>query len=132
MNRKEIPPASTLHALFQYKNGMLLWRSNSVRGKVKAGDRAGYVDTDGYRAVGISGVYYKEHRVIWRMHHPRSLMPTILDHIDGDRSNNKIENLRVATASENMRNKRPNRKQSPQRENKLIVNLGEIKWKKLK
>lgn len=125
MKRREIPPASTLRALFQYKNGMLFWRIDSVKGRVKAGDRAGYVDFDGYRVVGISGGYYKEHRIIWRMHHPRSLMPTILDHIDGDRSNNKIKNLRIATASENMRNKRPKCKQSPRRGNKLAAALGE-------
>jgi hypothetical protein len=125
MKRREIPPASKLRALFEYKDGMLFWRSDSVRGKIKAGDRAGYVDTDGYRVVGISGVYYKEHRVIWRMQHSRSVMPAILDHIDGDRSNNKVENLRVATEAENMRNKRPSRKRNPQRKNKLTIALGD-------
>ena len=42
------------------------------------------------------------HRIIYMMVHGH--MPKIIDHIDGDPSNNKIENLRGATHSQNMRN----------------------------
>lgn len=125
MNRYELPPASVLRALFSYEDGKLYWLNDARRGKTKAGNRAGSVDADGYRSAGVYGVYYKEHRIIWRMHHPRGKMPTILDHIDGDRSNNKIENLRVATHAVNMLNRRSQKKPKPRKGNKLSAILGE-------
>lgn len=45
----------------------------------------------------------QRHRVIYAMHHGK-WPEGLVDHIDGDPSNNKIENLRVATNSENLRN----------------------------
>ena len=125
MNRIKLPPAAKLRTLLKYENGKLFWKCDAPRGKIKAGTRAGYVDTDGYRLVGIAGVYYKEHRIIWRMHYPRGKMPEILDHIDGNRSNNKIENLRVANRVLNRINRRPQIKAKPRKGNKLTKLLGD-------
>lgn len=44
----------------------------------------------------------KAHRVVWFLHH--GTMPDCIDHIDGDRSNNRIENLRAVTRKENSQN----------------------------
>lgn len=49
---------------------------------------------------------YRLHRVVWELHNgpiPEGLM---VDHIDGDKTNNRIHNLRLATHSQNMMNKR--------------------------
>lgn len=46
------------------------------------------------------------HRIAWKLHY-RSEPPAIIDHIDRDKSNNKIANLRSATAAENNANKVP-------------------------
>lgn len=123
--RLPIPPATLLHSIFTYKNGKLYWRSDATRGKVKAGDEAGYVDPQGYVTVGIAGRFYKAHRIIWRMFHPKGAIPDIIDHIDGNRSNNSIDNLRRATQAMNMRNRR---KQvvTPRKGNKLTIALGDI------
>lgn len=56
----------------------------------------------GYRNSSVDGVLYRTHRLIWKMHNPDD--PYILDHIDRDRLNNKIENLRRVDDSQNVIN----------------------------
>jgi hypothetical protein len=70
----------------------------------RIGERAGsYHSSDGYRNVRIRSVMYREHRVIWAMIY--GYCPLVfLDHINGDRSDNRITNLREATNSQNMQN----------------------------
>ena len=94
-----------LHELFRYENGCLYWKSDRGN-RVRAGDRAGRVNTNGYRQVSISGSYYYEHRLIYAMHFAQ--VPEFLDHIDGSRCNNRIENLRPATREQNMHNRKAN------------------------
>lgn len=56
-----------------------------------------------YLRIGINGKAEALHRVIFLYHH--GYMPKITDHIDGDRYNNRIENLREATQQQNCFNK---------------------------
>jgi hypothetical protein len=85
------------HTLFTYKDGHLYWKVD--RRNCSRGSLAGSREPKGYWRIGYEGKSYKAHRVIWVMHgnHP---VP-VLDHIDGDRLNNKIENLRAASFGEN-------------------------------
>lgn len=72
----------------------------------RKGKRAGNVDGRGYRQVCLNGKRYKEHHVAWFMVNgvwPKDIGMCI-DHIDGNRSNNAISNLRLATTQENNRN----------------------------
>lgn len=46
------------------------------------------------------------HRIIWQMHYGEIPPGVSIDHIDGDPTNNRLENLRLATHSQNMRNSR--------------------------
>jgi hypothetical protein len=92
-----------LQNIFEYKDGELYWK-NHERYK---GKRAGAKRNDGYRMVQINmgqGLYQRTltHRVIFLMHH--GYLPEVVDHIDRDRSNNKIENLRGCTFQENLWN----------------------------
>ena len=93
----------TINTLLEYKNGGLYWKV-ARGGMSKRGTRAGTKSTRGYRLVSIAGKRYKEHRVIFFMHH--GYLPVEIDHIDGDTSNNSIENLRAASRSQNCTNRR--------------------------
>lgn len=66
----------------------------------------GYVRLTFFKMYERSRVFL--HRTIYEAHHRLTLTPQqMLDHIDGDRLNNRIENLRLVTYSENNANKRP-------------------------
>lgn len=70
-----------------------------------AGTQAFTCVSEGYHVGAIKGIKYKAHRVIWAMHYGQ--WPTgQIDHINGDKSDNRIENLRDVTNRENCRNKR--------------------------
>jgi hypothetical protein len=72
----------------------------------KDGTRAGTLRSDGYRVITIMKPKKQvmlEHRAVWLMTH--GYVPKELDHIDRNKSNNSITNLREATRSENNRNK---------------------------
>ena len=86
--------------LFAYKDGNLFWK-NSRKG-TKAGDKAGGLYGDGYISLSVSNKRYLAHRVIFLMHN--EYLPEMIDHIDGDRTNNRIENLRAATRAQNGHN----------------------------
>ena len=69
------------------------------------GKQAGSVSNNGYVVINTNGKLYTCHRLAWLYVH--GTMPYLeVDHIDGDRSNNKIANLRLANRSENNQNKR--------------------------
>ena len=94
-----------LHELFEYIDGELFWKIPAGgQGCIKAGSKAGVTHKNGYKSVRVKNVMLKQHRVIYMMFH--GSIPKTIDHIDGNPSNNRIENLREATASQNMRNSR--------------------------
>lgn len=70
------------------------------------GKVAGYAKHDGYIGVNISGKLHQAHRLIWLYVHGQWPCK-YLDHINGNRSDNRIANLREATNSQNQANRRP-------------------------
>ena len=96
---------SKANELFTHVDGHLYWRIST--GRAVVGAEAGFWQnsTDGrrrYRVVEVEGKAYRVHRVVFLMHY--GYMPSIVDHIDRDTTNNHIENLRAATKAENNRN----------------------------
>ena len=63
---------------------------------------AGHKGEDGYIVIGILSTLYKAHRVIYLM--CQGILPKEVDHIDGDKGNNRIANLRAASRRQNMAN----------------------------
>lgn len=93
------------HKFFEYRDdGTLFWRVNRRGGKAQAGQLAGYSRPDGYALVGVCNKRWLVHRVVYAMWH--GYMPEVIDHIDGDPANNRIENLRAADNSKNQWNRR--------------------------
>lgn len=91
-----------IHALFEYKDGALYWRK--AHGKCAAGAKAGYVNTNGYVQICVQGKRHYAHRLIFKLFNNR--LPKFLDHMDGNRANNRYDNLRPATANQNMHNRK--------------------------
>ena len=103
-----------LHELFvaDFLAGTLHWRID--RGGRKAGDRSGALNRGGYRRVTVDGKLLYEHRIIVSMIEGRTLgADEQVDHENGVRDDNRIENLRIVTASENDRNRQCHRAGQP-------------------
>ena len=86
------------------ETGLLTWIASPAR-RVTAGDEAGCLTEQGYRKVSLSGGRFYTHRLAWL--YTTGEWPTgEIDHINGKRSDNRIENLRDVSRSRNNQNRR--------------------------
>lgn len=69
------------------------------------GEVVGSPAKSGYLRITVDGVRMLAHRAAW-LYVTGKQPPDDIDHIDGDRQNNRLANLRLATRSENMQNER--------------------------
>lgn len=104
--------AKRFNEVLEYRDGELYWKV-TLSNVAKAGKRAGCKSTNSYGSVMVDNKAYCIHRVVFCMHH--GYMPEQVDHIDRNRKNHRIENLRAATNSLNGLNK------GPQSNNKLGI-----------
>lgn len=90
--------------------GLLYWRISPSQ-RVKVGDVAGTINSRGYMHVQFRGEKYLAHRIIWDMLRPGPPLKHSeeIDHIDHDKLNNRISNLRVIPHIENCRNRSVNK-----------------------
>jgi len=90
-----------LKELFDYKDGNLYWKKS--KGRRIAGTLAG-TKSHTYCQVCINYVLYRNHRLIWIYHNNEC--PKEIDHINGNTFDNRIENLRNCSKSQNQFNKK--------------------------
>ena len=81
------------------------WKAWNTR---HAGNSAGTAMPNGYIYIGIDYQQHYAHRLAWLFVHGKPV-PDQVDHMDCDRSNNRIANLRSATHADNMANSRGHR-----------------------
>jgi hypothetical protein len=88
--------------VLEYRDGRLFWKK-TLSNVAVAGKEAGCASTNSYGSVTVDKQAYCPHRIVFCMHH--GYMPDQVDHIDGNRKNHKIENLRAANNMTNNMNK---------------------------
>jgi len=120
--------------IFEYDNGNLIWKDHRTRkGKVAGCNH----DTGGpteYRVITYNQIQYKAHRVIWQMFNGSISKDKVIDHINLNGLDNRIENLQLVSPKQNqqrrtgrrcytIRNDSPNKYESwrwSEKENKML------------
>jgi len=116
---KTLPSSEYLSECFSYdaETGVLTWKKRPAyhfdlvpnalmrigqSAKIVGRPALNILKKNGYRGGSLDGVGMYAHRVIWKMVNGSD--PNVIDHIDGDKANNRLINLRNVSASINMRN----------------------------
>lgn len=115
--REQLIPQGHLREIFEYRDGVLFWKYDSRRLKQwntrYAGKKAGWDGNLGYTNIyfvaresnGLSrDRNIARHRLVYCFFHGH--YPPQVDHINGNRGDDRIENLRAATATQNCANRR--------------------------
>jgi hypothetical protein len=90
---KALPSIEILKSMFVYdpETGFIYKKMGSAR-------------DDGYVYLYVDGKQYAAHRIIWKLHTGEDPIE-VIDHINGDKSDNRIVNLRDVSHLENARNR---------------------------
>jgi hypothetical protein len=107
MKFKPHPSQEELHERFEYCDDGNFIRKNKAKprtNRIRKEKIAGGLNSIGYVTVGIRDVRYLLHRLVWIYHNGDIPNGMIVDHIDRNPSNNRIENLRLASRSLNAYN----------------------------
>ena len=92
--------------LFYIKNNRLFWKSDRGSNKVK--DKiAGHLNNKGYFYINLNKTTYQEHRILYQFYHNIILTENQqIDHINLDKTDNRKENLRLVSHSQNQMNRK--------------------------
>lgn len=89
--------------VFEYRDGSLYWKIKTNR-NMKIGRMAGSMAGNGYMQVHCFGKVRLMHRIIWEMHNGDIPEGMEIDHINHIRDDNRIENLRLVSRTQNAKN----------------------------
>ena len=85
------------------KTGIFTWNKTKSN-RIKIGDECGSITSLGYKITKIKGKYYSLHRLSW-LYMYGEFPDGIIDHINQNRGDNRISNLRCITRAENNKNR---------------------------
>lgn len=102
--------------IYDPETGVFTWKSRSIEDfrasqgwtnweRYYAGKKAGYVDKNGYVTIRIKKKLYRAHRLAWLYVHGK-WPENVIDHINGNPTDNRICNLRDVTQEVNLQNMR--------------------------
>ena len=94
---------------YDHETGVFKWIKSPSK-NIKINSIAGSVD-DGYILIGFQSIKYRAHRLAW-LYMKGEFPKNDIDHIDGNRANNKFINLRLCKNSENQQNRISNKNTS--------------------
>lgn len=113
-------------------NGILFWKKlHSKYCAFNIGDVVGYTNKLGYIVAQIKGSQTLVHRVLYQMYNNYQLTDEYIDHIDGNPSNNRKDNLRICTNGENQCNRgvQKNNKSTGVKNIQMVINrVGTEYW----
>tara|TARA_R110002153_G_scaffold64566_2_gene172936 strand:- start:75 stop:518 length:444 start_codon:yes stop_codon:yes gene_type:complete len=89
-----------LNKYFEYKDGKLYWKV-STSNRVKVGQEVGNKANNGYIEFQCNGKRFYTHRVVWEMFNGKIPEGLQIDHINGIKDDNRIENLQLVTNKQN-------------------------------
>lgn len=104
--KNQPPSIDRLREVYEYneKTGVLVYRA-SRSWNTRAGMPAGCINSKGYIYVTIDGKSMLAHRIAWAIFYGR--YPSgFIDHVNTNKTDNRIENLRDVTAAMNRQNQR--------------------------
>ena len=107
--------------LFNYdpETGVLTFKVK--RGPKKAGDPVGSTTSTGHLSTAVDGIKTYVHRICYAMHHDVDISNLVIDHIDRDPSNNRIDNLRAVSQQKNCMN-------DPRKDQPSLCYFSKGKW----
>jgi hypothetical protein len=87
---------------YDHDTGVFTWKVDISR-RIKAGMKAGTISSNGYLKIKLNGKAYRAHHLAWLVC-KNEFPQQEIDHINGDKLDNRIINLRLATRSQNNSN----------------------------